>query len=268
MDMKVLLASFALVFLAELGDKTQLTALAFTTSSRSPWMVFFGTSLALITTTALAVLLGELLTRWLPPQILQIASAVMFVLVGLILLVNVARKAPVEMVPGETEEAAAVEEAQAGGLISNLIMQQAAAFEEEMIAFLGELADRASDGTQREALNHVIEEDREHAAALKQMRDWREADADTGVDSIRETEVRAKVPSAAGLEPGLLQWDSSQTEERADPVRTAMEREEDAAEFYLALSRITHIPAARRVFRRLAVQELRHVQTLADVLTD
>ena len=54
MNLKILLASFALVFVAELGDKTQLTALAFCSTSRSPWSVFLGT----FSNTVIAVPLG------------------------------------------------------------------------------------------------------------------------------------------------------------------------------------------------------------------
>ena len=63
MNFKVLFACFVMVFLAELGDKTQLTALAFSSSSRSPWSVFVGTSLALICTTALAEV-GPVSVNW------------------------------------------------------------------------------------------------------------------------------------------------------------------------------------------------------------
>ncbi len=47
MDWNLLLSSFGLVFLAELGDKTQLAVVAQTCKYRQPWAVFMGSSLAL-----------------------------------------------------------------------------------------------------------------------------------------------------------------------------------------------------------------------------
>jgi len=57
---RIALSAFAFVFLAELGDKTQLAVLALTMKSPSPWPVLVGASLALILSTGLAVGLGFL----------------------------------------------------------------------------------------------------------------------------------------------------------------------------------------------------------------
>jgi putative Ca2+/H+ antiporter (TMEM165/GDT1 family) len=59
MDLKVLAAVFVTVFVAELGDKTQLATMLFASDRQvSKWVVFFGASLALITSSALGVLAG------------------------------------------------------------------------------------------------------------------------------------------------------------------------------------------------------------------
>jgi Ca2+/H+ antiporter, TMEM165/GDT1 family len=82
MDWRVLGTTFAAVFLAELGDKTQLAALSFATSTTSRLSVFLGASLALIATTAIAVLFGEALTRFVSPQMLRRAAGALFVAIG------------------------------------------------------------------------------------------------------------------------------------------------------------------------------------------
>lgn len=64
-------SAFAFVFLAELGDKTQLAVLALTTKSSSPWPVMIGASLALILSTGLAVALGRLINQALPGEFLR-----------------------------------------------------------------------------------------------------------------------------------------------------------------------------------------------------
>lgn len=86
MDYKVLLTTFGVVFLAELGDKTQLAVLASSSCSESKMSVFLGASLALVLSTLAAVLLGELLGRYVPIRTTHIAAGVMFIAIGVIVL--------------------------------------------------------------------------------------------------------------------------------------------------------------------------------------
>jgi len=79
------LTSFGLVLLAELGDKTQLAVLALASRTKAPWAVFFGAGTALLVSTALAVVLGGLLTRVLPAgatRILHYVAGALLVVVG------------------------------------------------------------------------------------------------------------------------------------------------------------------------------------------
>ncbi len=82
MDWKLIGTTFLAVFVAELGDKTQLAALSFSASGSSRWSVFFGASLALVASTAIAVAAGESLTRVISPRTLQRAAGVLFLLLG------------------------------------------------------------------------------------------------------------------------------------------------------------------------------------------
>jgi Ca2+/H+ antiporter, TMEM165/GDT1 family len=82
MDWKLLATTFGTVFLAELGDKTQLATLTFATSGRSRLPVFLGSAAALILTSAIAVLAGEALTRVISPTLLKRLAGVAFVLIG------------------------------------------------------------------------------------------------------------------------------------------------------------------------------------------
>ena len=74
--------AFGLVFIAELGDKTQLAVLSQTCKFRSTWPVFLGGSLALTTVTAIGAVAGQLLSRVIPPQTLQIVAGILFVIMG------------------------------------------------------------------------------------------------------------------------------------------------------------------------------------------
>jgi putative Ca2+/H+ antiporter (TMEM165/GDT1 family) len=79
-------ATFLTVFIAELGDKTQLAAAGLAATSRNPWAVFLGGSVALIASTALAVVLGSWLSDRLDPRWLHYGGACLFLLIGIVML--------------------------------------------------------------------------------------------------------------------------------------------------------------------------------------
>lgn len=89
--MKASVTVFAALFLAELGDKTQLAVISFTAGGMSRWAVFIGASLALIASTGLAVLVGEGLLRVIKPAYLQLGAAGLFLVVGILVGVEALR---------------------------------------------------------------------------------------------------------------------------------------------------------------------------------
>ena len=84
MDWKLLLTTFVTVFVAELGDKTQLATFGLAGSSQSRLSVFLGSALALLLSTAIAVVAGDALARRISPLWLQRGAAVLFVLLGIL----------------------------------------------------------------------------------------------------------------------------------------------------------------------------------------
>ena len=85
MDWGALGATFGLIFVAELGDKTQLAVVTQTCKYRRPWAVFLGGSLALTAVTLIGALGGELLGRLIPPSVLRMVAAVAFVIMGVLI---------------------------------------------------------------------------------------------------------------------------------------------------------------------------------------
>lgn len=84
MDIKLALTVFGVVFLAELGDKTQLATLLF--SAKSPdnlFTVFLGASLALIATSAIGVAAGGLVAQYVSPKLLSYIAGAGFVAIGI-----------------------------------------------------------------------------------------------------------------------------------------------------------------------------------------
>lgn len=86
---RALASTFGLLFVAELGDKTQLAVLGMASKSPSPWLIFVGGALALVAVTALAVIGGEGLCRIVPKRVLLWVSAVAFVVMGALMAVGV-----------------------------------------------------------------------------------------------------------------------------------------------------------------------------------
>jgi len=77
--------TLGLLFVAELGDKTQLAALSIAGKASSPWPVFIGAALALIVVTALGVAFGQGLCRLIPERILKLISALAFIVLGVLM---------------------------------------------------------------------------------------------------------------------------------------------------------------------------------------
>ncbi len=86
-DWRILASTFGLIFLAELGDKTQLAAIAMTAESKSPLAVFIGAVLALALVTLIGVAIGGTLTRLIPAQYVRKGAGALFILVGALMLV-------------------------------------------------------------------------------------------------------------------------------------------------------------------------------------
>lgn len=88
MDWKILSTAFVTLFLAELGDKTQLAVITMSAKTESKLSVFVGASLALIAVTALGVLAGSVLTQFVPTEWLQRIVAIAFIVIGLLMLIG------------------------------------------------------------------------------------------------------------------------------------------------------------------------------------
>jgi putative Ca2+/H+ antiporter (TMEM165/GDT1 family) len=84
MDWTLFASTFAAVFVAELGDKTQLATLSLSAGSASRWTVFAGAALALVATSAIAVIAGEAVGRTVSPHWLRRAAGVVFLVLGLV----------------------------------------------------------------------------------------------------------------------------------------------------------------------------------------
>ncbi len=83
---KSVATAFVLVFLAELGDKTQLSTMMLASKSKSIWFTFIGSAAALILSSLLGVLAGSFINKFIPPTYIQICSGVAFLIIGALLV--------------------------------------------------------------------------------------------------------------------------------------------------------------------------------------
>lgn len=92
MNWALFLSTFALIFLAELGDKTQLALMSQSATSADRWTIFCAGVTALTLTTALGVLAGDLIRRFAPDErYIRLAGGVLFLIFGALMVASAFR---------------------------------------------------------------------------------------------------------------------------------------------------------------------------------
>ncbi len=86
MLLTLLFTTFVTVFLAEMGDKTQLTTITLSSTTNKPLAVFLGSSIALLLATLLGALAGGSIANLIPAFILKMLSGIVFLIIGINLL--------------------------------------------------------------------------------------------------------------------------------------------------------------------------------------
>ncbi|MBI2415961.1 MAG: TMEM165/GDT1 family protein [Candidatus Kerfeldbacteria bacterium] len=82
--MKIFITAFVTIFLAELGDKTQIATLLFAANKdHNKWVVFLGAALALVLTSAIGVILGSTLSNYVNEKTLKMIGGAGFIIVGI-----------------------------------------------------------------------------------------------------------------------------------------------------------------------------------------
>ncbi len=244
---KLFSGTFILIFLAELGDKTQLAAMAKTAdspdNSSAKWIVFFGASAALVASTFIAVFLGHLLKTVVPDErYIKIAAGSLFLVFGAMIMYETyssfrgERAAPAP---------AAAAEAAEPGLVGNLALSAAMDFESATAERYRRLAGRASPALAALLASLAREED-SHLARLRGLPEPVRDDTDHG--SFPATDISTREGTAAVDSPDTL----------AELIR----HEEATAEFYHALARRALIPSLKSIFGRLAEEEQGHAARL------
>jgi putative Ca2+/H+ antiporter (TMEM165/GDT1 family) len=88
MDWRIFLTTFGVIFLAEMGDKTQLAAMTMAAQSKKPWAVFIAAALALTAVSAIGVVVGGLVGEYVPLIWVKRVAALSFIVIGVLILLG------------------------------------------------------------------------------------------------------------------------------------------------------------------------------------
>jgi Ca2+/H+ antiporter, TMEM165/GDT1 family len=88
MDWRVMLTTFGVIFLAEMGDKTQIAAMTMASDKKRPWEVFIGASLALVAVSAIGVVVGTVLSKYVPLEWIKRVAGAAFIVIGALILLG------------------------------------------------------------------------------------------------------------------------------------------------------------------------------------
>lgn len=88
MDWKIFCATFGAIFLAELADKTQLVGIGMSARSGKPLAVWLGSVSAYIIVTAISVLIGAALAKYIKPELIRYFGASAFIVIGTLMFLG------------------------------------------------------------------------------------------------------------------------------------------------------------------------------------
>lgn len=244
MNWPLFFSTFMLIFLAELGDKTQLAVMSQSATASSRWTVFAAGALALTTSTAFGVLAGELIRRFVPDErFIKCAGGVLFLIFGCLMLREVF------LPKSDRVIAAAAPLSRVTSWVGQLVIQQAAIFEKAAYEDYEALAARALNPEEKAVFERLALEERWHHEAMMV------AIASGGGKDIEITsEMAGELPPVDDLMHDAVK--------ASKEVEHAIEHERAMAQFYRILSKRSSIPRLQETFGALAVAEENHAQRL------
>ena len=244
MNWPLFFSTFALIFLAELGDKTQLAVMSQSASSSSKWTVFLAGALALSASTAIGVLAGDLIRRFVPDErYIKCVGGALFLVFGCLMLRDVLLPVAGAAVSAPRKASHVTE------WVGRLVIQQAAMFEKAAYEDYEALAECSLDPNEKAVFKRLALEERWHHEAMMGA---------IQVGGDRDVAVTADM--ADGL-PALdeLMQDAAKA---STAVEHAIGHERAMAQFYRILGKKSLIPRLRETFSALAVAEENHAQRL------
>jgi Ca2+/H+ antiporter, TMEM165/GDT1 family len=239
MDFKIMATTFGLIFIAELGDKTQIAAMGQAAGSKAPVSIFIGAATALILSTLIAVALGTAFNKIAEDYqfVIKGAAGLLFIVLGVLYLTTAIRAAKAQEKPRAELKPTA---------LAHIALELAAGFEEASATEYAELAASTEEPAVRELFLALEKEERAHLAHMREFLTKPE---------LAEHPAEHVAPEVA---PPMAITDPA----TADALRAAIDHEHSMAEFYKALADSTPFPSVAAIFAKLADDEMDHYKKL------
>lgn len=236
-------STFALVFFAELGDKTQLAVMSQSAATSAKWTVFSAGVAALAASTAIGVLAGGLIRRFVPDErVIKFVGGALFLLFGMLMFRDA-------LMPRKAQRAFSGADMETGW-IGRFVIRQAAAFEQAAALDYEALAARSVDPAEQAVFRRLSEEERWHHEAML-----------GALAAGAEKDFPVTAEMAAGLPP-LEEMTHSAAGNVSEAVAQAIRHELATSCFYRTLSERSKLPGLRETFLALSVAEENHARRL------
>lgn len=234
MDLKLIVSTFFIIFLAELGDKTQFAAMAASAGSNKPVSILIGAVLALAVSSVIAVAAGALIGNLIPVKYIKIAAGVLFLVFGALYI----REAfTIETPPEEKPES--------GTLLETPVIKAAKAFEIEELNMLNTAREKITEPECRDIIDEMIKQEEGHLDILHNIHD---DESCISADDFTNHQVLTDAFACS--------------EEDDETLAEVCRREEAMADFYRLMSEKTMIASVRSTFRRLHDEEQEHTERI------
>jgi len=239
MDLRLIASTFVLIFLAELGDKTQLAALAASAGARNTLSVFVGASCALLLSTFVAVAVGGAFARLAEAHrpIIQGVAGCAFILFGVLFILGAMRGRPVISMAPVTPSP-----------LARLALEMACEFEAASASDYDRLARESTSPDERRLFELLRRQEDAHLADLRGL-----------------LEVHAGARGSATL-PDLAPPLALGDPDAKDALLAALAHERSTEKFYRALAGSAQVRSLRAVFARLADAESEHARRLEEMI--
>lgn len=222
MDFRLIFSTFFVIFLAELGDKTQLAAMAAAAGSNKPLSILIGSVLALVLSSVLAVTLGDIIAKYIPMQYVKIAAGILFIIFGLIYL----------------QESAPKKEK---NILAQSVLKTAQSFERQELSMLTAIKKQLHNPKYQAAIQTLIDEDSEHLSLLENI---------SVKSAINKNQQLQEKPIPTSNDP-----------DRAS-LTILYERQSAMADFYRIMSEKALVPPVKNALAKLHREEELHVEKI------
>ncbi|MDC7228643.1 MAG: TMEM165/GDT1 family protein [Spirochaetales bacterium] len=241
MDIRIILSTFFVIFLAELGDKTQFAAMAASAGSNQPGSVLIGTILALSLSSVIAVAAGSLIGKYIPIKYIKIAAGALFIIFGVLYL----REA---LIPEQEES---VSETSSFSIFNQTVVRAASAFEENEIIMLEAAIEVLEDKQHIEVMYNILADEKNHLESVSELK----------VNDFKPE------PEPEELEKILLLDEAfACSEDEECLLKDIYDRETAMADFYRISAAKSSVPAVKNALTKLYKEEKRHASEIAALL--